>query len=673
MPNLNRLVRKGRFMIIRIFSVLLLCLTLQKGFSQEIIIDTIFVTASRIESNVKSLPISTILISHEEIKTKTLGDVASVLSGEAGIDIRNYSLINGASTISLLASTSQQSLLLLDGLVINSPSLGIADIGLFPVHNLRRIEVVKGPISSLYGANGLAGAVNLITQNPFEITKPIEYDISLNYGSYQTMNFNLSLKTRLEKIGTLFDFYRNQTNGLRTNDDGIAQGFGISSGYHFNQSNRIRIDLRYTTKELGLPGPQPNITDIPIYGDKTATSCFNRQKDTLYLIKILSDFEIRPKWYIKLNGYYSLNNTNFKWIDQFSPDTSFYNEHYSTKVTNLNLFSNYLFTPITNFAWGIDYEYDNFSAQTRDTFWQPQQYKIAVFSEGSLDFGQIFRSFSSLRLDWHPMFGEFISPALGLTAKITPELKFRLHFGRAFRAPTMNDLYWPKSSYMAGNPKIKPESGNTGQLGFDFQNNNISLSTTFFSRKTKNLISWLPPISGDTWQPSNIDNATVVGLELVSKIRLIPGVLFEFSSTLQNAEQIRKEMIYDNWFTNEREFVFQKRKLAYVPSLTFSPGLNIKNDLGTAIDIYGRYVSSRYNYYPNYDSYPKITYQTKQLPSYFVLSLHISQTISSRVNFSLKLENLYDTHYSEQFGNSINDLDYPRQGRSLFVGVEVKD
>ncbi len=662
MPNLNRLVRKGRFMIVRIFSILFFCFIPGTGLSQEITIDTIFVTASRIESNINALPISTLLISYEEIKTKTLGDIASVLSGEAGIDIRNYSLINGASTISLLASTSQQSLLLLDGLVINSPSLGVADIGLFPVHKLSRIEVVKGPISSLYGANGLAGAVNLITQSPFKITKPIEYNLGLSYGSYQTMNLNLTLKNRLGKLGTIFDFYRSKTNGLRTNDDGIVQGLGISSGYDFNHLNRIRIDLRYTTKELGLPGPQPNITNIPVYGDKTATSCFNRQKDTLYLIKFLSDFEIRPKWQMKINGYYSLNNTNFKWIDQFSPDTSFYNEHYSTKVTNLNLLSNYLFSAISNFSWGIDYEYDNFSARTRDTFWQPQQYKIALFSEGSLDFGQIFRSFGSLRLDWHPVFGEFISPALGLTAQINPALKFRFHLGRAFRAPTMNDMYWPKSSYMAGNPKIKPEFGNTGQFGFDFQNKNVSFSTTIFSRKTENLISWLPPVSGDTWQPCNIDNATVVGLEFVSKIRLIPGVLFKFSGTLQNAKQIRKELIYENWFTNEREFVFQKRKQAYVPSLTLSPGLNIRNDLGP-----------RYNYYPNHDSYPKIIYQTKQLPSYFVLSLHISQTISSRVNFSLKLENLYDTHYSEQFGNSINDFDYPRQRRSLFLGVEVKD
>ncbi len=661
-------------MSVKIFSITIIFLGLMPSLaqSQEIITDTIFVTASRIESKVSLLPISAILISQEVIKTKTLGDIASVLSGEAGIDVRNYALINGASAINLWGSTSQQSLLLLDGSPIHSPSLGMPDIGLIPVHNLQRIEVVKGPISSIYGANGLAGAVNLITQSPFMITKPFAYNLGLSYGSYQTMNFNLALKGRLKNLATIVDFHRSQTQGLRTNDDGQMQGLGISSGYDLTLNNRIRIDFQYTQKELGLPGPKPNITEIPLYGDNSATSCFNRQKDTLYLVKLLSDFEIKPQWLIKFNAYYSLNNTTFKWVDLFSPDTSFYNDHYSSKVANLNLLSNYQFSANNHLACGLDYEYDKFSAQTRDTFWQPQQYKIAMFSETDWNISRIFRSIASLRFDWHPTFGGFISPAIGLTAKTTPALKFRFHWGRAFRSPTMNDLYWPKSSYVAGNPEIKPEYGNTYQLGLDFQNNNLSFSTTLFNRKTKNLISWLP-IYGDTWQPFNIDTANILGLEFISKLRLISKVWFKFSGTIQNAEQIRQELIYDNWFTNEKEFIFQKRKMAYVPNFTFSPGLNIKNDLGTSIDIYARYVSSRVNYYPNYDSYPKISYQPKHLPGFFVLSVHISQNISSKVRAYLKLENLYDTHYAEQFGNSVNDFDYPRPNRSLYLGVEIKD
>ncbi|MCX7785247.1 MAG: TonB-dependent receptor [candidate division WOR-3 bacterium] len=650
---------------------LLFCLIPTLCLSQELVTDTIFVTASRIKNNLYSLPISTLFISQDEIKIKTLGDIASILSGTAGVDIRNYSLINGASTISLLGATSQQSLLLLDGLAINSPSLGIADIGLFPVHNLSRIEVVKGPISSLYGANALAGVVNLITQNPFAITKPIEYNLGINYGSFRTSNINISLKSRFDKLGTIFDIYRSQTNGLRTNDDCLTQGFGISSGYHFNQTNRIRIDLRYTTKELGLPGPKPNTAKIPLYGDRTATSCFNRQKDTLYLIKLLSDFELRPKWQIKFNGYYSLNNTNFKWVDQFSPDTSFYNDFYSSKVINLNLLNNYQFSAVGNIVVGIDYEYDKFSAQTQDTFWHPRQYKFALFSEGTSDFNRIFKPFVSLRFDWHPLFQEFFSPALGLTATVTPELKFRLHVGRAFRAPTMNDMYWPKSAYIAGNSKIKPEYGNTGQLGFDFNNSNLSLSATMFARKINNLISWLP-LNGDTWQPFNVDTATIIGLEFTGKIGLMSGVSFKYSGTIQYAEQIRKEMIFDDWFTQQREFAYKRRKQAYVPQFTFSPSLNIENDLGTTININSRYVSSRYNYYPIYDSLPQIILQTKQLPAYFVFSLHISQRISQNLNLFIKLENLFDTMFSEQFGNSLNDFDYPRPGRCLFLGLEIK-
>lgn len=641
-------------------------------FAQEIIpVDTVFVTASRLENRIYFLPISSLLISKNDLTTKSIGDIASVLSGNVGIDVRNYSLVNGASSISLLGSTSQQVLVLLDGLPMNSPSVGTPDLGLLPLHILNRIEIVKGPTSSLYGANALGGVINLITEQPFYITKP-SYEISLNYGTYHTSNLNFLFKTHVNNYNFILDGHYLKTNGLRTNDDGLMRGIGFASGYTFNSTNRLRLDLRYETKELGLPGPKPKISEDPLYGDSTAFTRYDRQSDTLYFIKFIGDWQIKPEWDISFNSHWRRNYSNFLWVNQWSYDTSLYQDRYDSNTLISNLISRYRFTRGQNVALGIDCEQNRFSGYSQfpqDTNWHPALSKIGMFSEGSFDFMKIFRAFGSLRLDWNSGFGTFLSPALGFTGKIIPNLKIRLHMGKAFRAPTLNDLYWP----ISGNTELKPEQGTAYQLGFDYTTNtNFNLSWTFFTRKTNNLISWQPDTS-NIWRPNNIDSASITGIELNGKIRLAQGISLQFCATAQNAWQIRKEMIYNDWFSGITEFDYIKRKQAFLPNITFSPSLNIENELGTNVNIYGRYVSARYNYYPSYDLFPKIIMQTKKLPAYFVLSIHISQKVSKTVNLTLKVENLYDNQYSEQFGNSINDRDYPRPGRSVFMGFDIRN
>lgn len=633
--------------------------------------DTVFVTASRIENQIFNLPISSLLITKNELEAKSIGDIATAITGEPGVNIRNYSLVNGASSISLFGSTSQQVLVLLDGLPLNSASTGTFDLGLVPIDILDRVEIVKGPISSLYGANALGGVVNLITEQPFYITKP-SYEINLNYGTYHTSIFNFSFKNHINKYNFIFDAHHLKTNGLRTNDNSQTQGIGFSSGYTFNSTNNLRLDLRYETKNLGLPGPMPNISEDPLYGDSTAYTRYDRQADTLYLIKLIGDWQIKPKWNISFNSHWARNYSNFLWVNQWSYDTSLYQDRYDSKRLVSNLITRYQFARGQNIALGIDCEQDKFSGYSQfpqDTTWYPDLSKIGMFSEGSFDFMKVFCAFGSLRLDWNSGFGTFLSPALGFTGKIIPNLKIRLHMGRAFRSPTLNDLYWP----ISGNTELKPEQGIAYQLGFDYTPNpNFNLSSTFFIRKTNNLISWQPDTS-NIWRPTNIDSASITGLELTGKIGFAQGISFQCSGTVQNAWQIRQEMIYNDWFSGITEFDYRKRKQTSLPNIAFSSSLNIANDLGTKINIYGRYASARYNYYPSYDSLPKIIMQTKKLPAYFVLSLHISQKISNIINLILKVENLYDTQYSEQFGNSMIDRDYPRPGRSMFIGFKIKN
>lgn len=634
--------------------------------------DTIFVTASRIEMKIKLLPLSTQLITKNEIALKSIGDVASVLSSEAGIDVRNYSLLNGASTINLLGSTSQQVLVLLDGLPINSPSVGTPDLGLVSVNTLDRIEIVKGPTSSLYGADALGGVVNFITASPFNIVKNPTYGINFNYGSHKTYNANLDIKSAIRNYYFTINSHQLKTNGLRTNDDALAKGISLLSGYMFNAFNKIRLDLQYENKELGLPGPKPDTSQHPIYGDSTCFTRYDNQFDTLYLIRVSTETQITPNLNLNVNAHYIIDNSRFVWVDQYSLDTSLYQDIYHTKTLNGNIITRYQFSEDRTIAIGVNYEHNIFSAYSPyppDTSWSPHLLKFGLFSEGSCNFFKIFRIFGSLRYDFNSGFGNFFSPAIGITSEITPQLKLRAHIGQAFRAPTLNDLYWPNS----GNTKLKSEIGTAYQFGFDFATDkNLSLSTTAFARRTNNLISWTPDTSG-IWRPENIDTSTTVGLEWLIKYEIIKRLSVQLAGTIQNAKQIRKEMVYYNWVSNTTEFDNIKRQQAFIPALILSSDIDYKSNWGSIINLNCKYTSSRNNYYQSYDSMPIIFTQTKILPQHVIFSLSLNQKLINIVNISLKIDNIFNTQYSEQFGNSIIDKDYPRPGRTIFIGIDVKN
>ena len=615
---------------------------------------------------------STRLITKSDIIFKSIGDVASVLSGEAGIDVRNYSLVNGASTINLLGSTSQQVLVLLDGLPINSPSIGIPDLGLVSVRNLDRIEIVKGPTSSLYGTDAIGGVVNFITDNPFNIMKNLEYNVGFRFGSYQTYDLDFNLKSIISNYSFILDGHGIKTDGLRTNDNAIAQGISLVSGYILNPFTKFRVDLRYENKNIGLPGPQPNISQYSFYGDSTSFTRYDRQYDTLYIIRASVDTKINTNWSINFNTHYLINNSKFLWVDQYSTDTSLYRDHYCTNTLLGNIISNYHLADKKSIAVGIDYGYNRFLAHSQypqDTSWQPHLFKIGLFSEGSLIFAKIFRVFGNLRFDWSSGFGTFISPGIGITGTLTPLLKVRLHAGRAFRSPTLNDLYWPSS----GNKNLKPEIGNAYQMGFDFiPNHNLFISATAFMRKTRQMINWIPDTSG-IWRPENIDTSTTHGLEWLTKYQIIKSLSVQFAGTIQNVIQIRKEMIYYNWVSNTTKFNNVKRQQAFTPVLTLSSDIDYKSDWGSIINLNCKYTSSRANYYPSYNSLPNVIMQTKILPQHITFSLSLNQKLVNIVNIILKIDNIFNVQYSEQFGNSIIDKDYPRPGRTIFVGIDINN
>ncbi|MCS7258146.1 MAG: TonB-dependent receptor [candidate division WOR-3 bacterium] len=660
-------------LLITLFLVIPYLLNAQKSDSIDILVpkkseyltDTIIVTATRLPYSIFNMPQSALIISQNELIRRSRGDIQSALVGITGLDIRNYSFLNGASSISIWSGTSQQTLFLLDGIPINSPAVGMPDLGLFALGNLKRIEIVKGPVSSIYGANALAGVVNLITESPDEAFEYPKTSLRFQYGSLNTFIGDFQFTGGIKNYRYQLFGYQNKTNGLRTNDDLTTQGLSFNSTYTFSPQTKIRLDLFYSNKNLGTPGPLPDVSQNPPYGDSTCFSIYDRQVDTLTLIKSQLEFKLAPKFTIFIKGAHIINNTSYLWVNQYSPDTSLYNDYYQNRSSFLNLCNSYAPSSKLNLTWGIDLECKKIRVNTQLVNAKSENYGIFANITCSPRNVAIIGNF---RFDYNSAFKNFTSFGLGLTKSLNRYLNFKVHWGSGFRAPTLSDLYWPNS----GNISLKPECANTFQLSTElFINNESKLVITGFYRRTKNLISWMP-VNNHLWQPVNIDSARVVGLELWGTKKIFKNLSFQFSTTLQNPTQIRKELVYYDFISGETRYEYKKRRQPYIPKVILFCELNYETNFNTSISLNARYVSDRVNYYQSFQQTPIITYDTKKLSSYFLLSLNISHEVLNKLTITLRLHNLLDTRYSEQFGNSIIDKNYPQPGRTIFMGITLK-
>jgi outer membrane receptor protein involved in Fe transport len=147
----------------------------------------------------------------------------------------------------------------------------------------------------------------------------------------------------------------------------------------------------------------------------------------------------------------------------------------------------------------------------------------------------------------------------------------------------------------------------------------------------------------------------------------VSGLDVRASATWLNATQVRNELVFSDWTTGETRSGFVRRQAAFLPVWNLNAQTSYRFHFGTRVMISGRFESERLNYYPNYDSAPVIHMDTKRLPAFAVLDCEVSQKFLRHWSVALRVDNVLNRSYSEQFGNSIRDRDYPMSGRSVAI------
>lgn len=606
---------------------LLLCFS-SVSFAADVPIfsgDQIVVTAVRRPQPISGSSSTVKIISSDDIGKTGAKTVAEALKSVTEVNVKSTGGLGGISTVRLKSASSSQILLLVDGQKINSALLGVFDLNDIPVLNIDRIEIVEDSLSAIYGADAMGGVINIITKG----TKMKPLTASVNYGSFGEFGAYLSSTGTLSDLSYQVFFQDLKSEGFRQNSDYKNQGYGVSLDW------KDSLSLKYNTanSEKGNPGVPASDTD-----SWSASTPFDRQKDFYGNLSIDLKNRIGDSSN-KLTLFENTQNETVHYQDSFTglfTDDRYFSRIYGSELQNITRFSRAVLTSGVEWKRSIgdsskagDHNLDNSSVY------------VNLDSGSGLPMSANF----GLRYDNSPVWGSELMPRVGMIIDLSGGNRLRYSLAKAFRAPTINELYWSEPSYgMYGNPDLKPEKSDSFNIVLENICGNDSLSAGYYSNRMTDMISWVQT-SPFVWQTQNISSAKVDGVSLGVKKEFLPGASIYVSYNGENVTDLSSG-----------------KKIPYSPDYRVNAGLELSSG-GLRININSKDVASVYT----------DTANTQTLPPYRVVDLIVSKNIFS-AKMTASVLNIFDERYYESTGYSTVDWKergYPMPGRRFEVKFSI--
>ena len=461
-----------------------------------------------------SLLINEIEIKVHSIRNKNLGgkkdviykgqelgniDLTSLLSNGGNIYIKSYGA-NSLGTSSIRGGSAGHSLILWNGIPLQSPTLGLLDLSLIPIQHLDEINVQKGGNSALWGSGAIGGVINLensmgsdtYVQGNLQLGSfgQLTTGIKLAYGNesyYGSTKFSHSQAKNNFQYSTADNFpLKEQVNAAFKSDN-------ISQDLYFilNENQHINIHYWWQQSKKEIPPTLTQNFNESYQEDEANRLILNwnringkqkthiklavldeKQKYTDPRINLISDNNF-TRWFAELGHGINFNNKQQLLVGFTLLETAAKTNGFSDKIT-----------------------------ETKMGIWLSHQINI-----GKLKIQSAIRE--------ELVEGQLIPviPSIGIDFKLSKEIKLMSKVSRNYRLATLNDKFWMPG----GNSDLLPESGWSQEMSFLFNKSfilqQLNLELTGFNRKIKNWILWSPSDQFGFWQAQNLTEVWSRGIE----------------------------------------------------------------------------------------------------------------------------------------------------------------
>lgn len=600
-------------------------------------LDEIVVTATRVPRPVTSVLAATTVINRETIQGSQAADLMTLLEQQAGINVSRTGGEGKSTAIFVRGAAAKHILVLVDGVRAASATTGEYDWNALSLEQIERIEIVRGPLSSLYGSDAIGGVIQIFTRSN---AGP---GVKLTMGSRGTRAIDLSL-------GGGGDGWRYSLEAGRESTDGLPTFATDSTAYGFNR-NHLALGVNgRLTPDLTLAARLAQSWGRNQQDASTGDNDYKSRNASLTI-----DHRLAWQWQQSL----TLGNS----LDRYTSYSPFIPATIETSRNSLSWQHDLTFDA-GQLNLGVDYWNDHASKDDSGLLNQRienvglfAQYRLAVFG-GDAQIGA--------RRDKHDSFGDHDTWNLRWGRELAPGLRVSAGHGTAFKAPTVNDLFWPYSSdgpytytigattysdtYVTrGNTALSPETSRSSELGLAYQRTNWDVAANLYETRVDDLIEWqatITPGGGGPgiattydYQPQNVSSARMRGLELSGHARWLSW----------NWQAGWTRLLATNLSTGQQLDRRPKNSLALSVARAFGP-----HQLSFEGNAYSQRLDSN---------------GTRQLPGYGLVNAVYDYALNKDTRLGLRIDNLFDQDYA--LARTSTRL-YAAPGRSVFVTLRYQ-
>lgn len=587
-------------------------------------LDHIVVTPSRSAQLASEVIGDVTVIDKTELERAGQTSVAEILAKQPGVQFSSNGGPQTVTSIFMRGANSGHTLVLIDGLRINSSANGLSNVGALDPSQIERIEVLRGSASSLYGSDAIGGVINIITRKSGE-DRPLSAWGNIGYGTHGTFKSSAGISGAQNGWDYTFSGFMADSSGFNAtrpeagqfaynpDRDGYEQhGVSGSVGYTWKAGHHIGvsflnnyIDGQFDAGPSSDPANARTITRQQAYA-VTSTNEINDVWESTLRFGFSKDFREE-----RVPGYDSIGTLQrqLSWTNQFSLNS----DHQVSLV--LERLEERLQGDV---SYATDYRNTN---------------AAALIYRGKLG---PMRTQASVRNDNISGYGNKTTGSLGVDYELNPEWTVGVAGSTGFRAPSFNELYYPAFPGFppSSNPNLKPEKSRNIEAHLSYDNGTTQASVTAYQNKIRDLVVSTPP----DFFPENISEATIRGVTLSGSHRIGNTTLYG-SADFMNPRDDRS----GNQLINRAKNVV-------------NAGINHRLgnwDLGAEYQL----VSARYSDAENSEE--------RRLGGYSLVNLSAAYDISKNVGVQVRWNNIFDKDYQNAYG-------YNTPGSNIFVNLSFR-
>lgn len=565
--------------------------------------EEIIVAANRVAQPVGSVLAATTVIDRDSILRSSAQNLAGLLASVPGMQFSPAGGQGAQTSLFMRGTESDHTLILMDGVQMTTSTGPAGRLEFIPLDQIERIEIVRGPRSSIYGSEAIGGVVNIISKP--QVQDDLVGSLKLMAGSENSSDANLGLQGRIGSTALSLNASHRETDGIDFSESGSSDDDGyendsLSFSLQHQFGERVGLSTTYTRFDAASDYDDGIVnTDSEQFSGTLTAALTDNWESSLVLEQFEEDTAD--------NGAFGLTNSN-------------------TQNRKLSWQNVYAFDAGNTLSFGADTQeqklrYETFGATQTDTSRDNDGvYGVFIHQSAPVDFTL------SLRNDDNERFGNYSTGSLAIGRDLGDSLRAWVSYGTAFKAPNLIDLYvdFPAFFFFA-NPDLEPETSESLELSVQAS----GLGATWQLNVFRNDIDDLITTDSSFTTLANVQKARIDGVEATVTTTLA-GWQMDAALTLLDHE-------------NRSTGVELLRR----PEQTLS--LNIGRDFG-ALDLTVNLLAQS----DHLDVDP-VTFGTSEVGGFGVINLIAGYQLNEDLELRLRIANALDKDY--QIVDGFNTLD----------------